>query len=468
MSAQNTVSEGNNLPDSDSVPWHPRNKSVNSNNNTYKPSTTILTDSHKDKSVRSEAVWYNNGNVQPKEWGEVTEEWVQYIKDSEDRSIILEEGNSGSRMSINQLHRFSSEYMSRQYAQIMELERSWSEMDSFHVSMLTVTASYKNGDGSLRPPMDHLDHIKDNWKYLYHQLDNLFRGTEWDYLKLYEPFKSGYAHLHIAIFHKKDLEVSDFESAINSYVENNDWASRSAHKLVDMGQQEINNTIVESGSCRDCEASEYGRCEDHDNGCVSVKSGNEELGSAGAYVGSYISKELNREGSVLEASESLQRFYALMWASNSRRYTKSESARERIEKQHIEENEDPRRLSVGELMKKVLGEKLDLTSPFGRLKARKVMRREPESEDMEVLQQRLYSKLNEDWYMLGMVFDSELSEEGVEWSSAGEIPDYLIHKCGQSEEAYEEAKELRVEWATKLPDGEDPDSSGGGIDLVSV
>ena len=450
-----------------SVSWPPRNKSVNGNNNTYKPSNTIFKNSDQEKSVRSEAVWYNNGNVLPKEWGEVTEEWVQYIKDSEDRTIILEEQIDGKRLAIDQIHRFSRSYMKKQYAQIMQLGRSWSERESFNVSMVTLTASYKNEDGSLRPPMDHLDSIKDAWTNLYHQLDNLFRGTEWDYLKLYEPFKSGYAHLHIAIFHEMDMKVSDYEPAINSYLSNNDWASEEAHKLVSMDQQAINDTVSEYGECRKCEASDYGRCEDHDNGCVSVRSEGDSLKSAGAYVGSYISKELNREGSVLDASESLQRFYALMWASNSRRFTKSDSARVKIEDRHIEETENPRDLTLGQLMRKVLGEEIDLDSKFGRYEARRLMGREPDTEDMEVLQNKLYSKLNQEWELLGVVFGSELSKEGIEWDDAGDIPDWLIHKCGQSEDDYEEGKELRVEWATKeVEDGSD--SVGGGIDLVSV
>ncbi|WP_152420581.1 hypothetical protein [Halorubrum tebenquichense] len=447
--------------------WHPRNKSVSEDNKTYSTSRVDLTNSDKEKSVRSEAVWYQNGNVIPKSWSEVTDEWVQYIEESEDRTIILEEQIDAKRLAIDQIHRFSRDYMKKQYAQIMELERSWSDMNSFNVSMLTVTASYKNEDGSLRPPMDHLDSIKDAWTNLYHQLDNLFRGTEWDYLKLYEPFKSGYAHLHIAVFHEQDMSVSDYEPAINSYLANNEWASKEAHKMVDMDEQKINDTVVEYGECRKCEASEHGRCEDHDNGCVSVRSESDELQSAGAYVGSYISKELNREGSVLDASESLQRFYALMWASNSRRFTKSDSAREKIEEQHIKETDDPRELSVEQLMRKVLGKKIDLDSTFGKYKARKLMAKEAETEEFEVLQDKLYSKLNQEWELLGVVFHSELSDEGIEWSSADDIPDWLVHKCGQSEDAYEESKELEVEWATKVVEN-DSDAVGGGIDLVAV
>jgi hypothetical protein len=190
---------------------------------------------------------------------------------------------------------YMPEYGDRYYAKIKGLEREIErEYEGLTTVMLTDTASTETVNGQPRPPADHMRDIADGWDVQRKALHRVLEGYEWEYAKVWEPHESGYGHMHIGVFvddPDDDLDAGDFRSVMECYYENCEPAGWEAHKP--------ENSVSVTH-------------EVHDLGCYLSE-----------YIGAYGEEMLNRS-----ISERL--FYAVTWATNTRRVEFSNGAQELI------------------------------------------------------------------------------------------------------------------------------------------
>jgi hypothetical protein len=192
---------------------------------------------------------------------------------------------------------YMPEYGDRYYAKIKGLEREVErEFEDLTTVMLTDTASTETVTGEPRPPADHMRDIADGWDVQRKALDRDLDGYRWEYARVWEPHESGYGHMHIALFvedPEDELEAGDFEGVMRTYYENTVPAGWEAHKP--------ENAVSVTH-------------EVHDLGCYISE-----------YIGSYGEDMLSRS-----ISERL--FYAITWATNTRRVEFSRGAQELMER----------------------------------------------------------------------------------------------------------------------------------------
>jgi len=279
-----------------------------------------------DTKIREEGTISKNGITEPKFWRDGVREWEDYIRESRDTNIILE-NEDGERIARSSDSRFEREYMKKQYAKIKALEAEVSEKweDDVYCGMITTTNS-SNWNGKYAPPIDHLNELLNSWDKARSQIHRIFDSNdEYVYLRILEPHESGYPHQHIAILTTKEIAPCDFEGLVNSHVKNCEHATKDAHKVLSEKEQ----------LKRKKRASERGNSPDL--GCVSVEKQDNEKAGIGSYVGAYLGKQLG-EDDILEADWNEKLFYSLMWLTGKRRFNPSNSANRMI-KEHWEDDE---------------------------------------------------------------------------------------------------------------------------------
>jgi hypothetical protein len=164
-----------------------------------------------------------------------TDRWRNYIRDKEDVKSVFENIETGETGTGSKPHRFHEEYADKQYAKLKDLERGISEAygKRLHTAMLTFTASSTNDSDNPLPPVDHLDGLLDSWDAIRRSLDRALDGTRYERLAILEPHKSGYIHIHMAVFVDGKVTSTQFEPVIESHVNNCDLAGWTAHDLDD-------------------------------------------------------------------------------------------------------------------------------------------------------------------------------------------------------------------------------------------
>jgi hypothetical protein len=142
--------------------------------------------------------------------------------------------------------------------------------------------------------------IMDGYDAARKQLHQALSGEKWEYARVWEPHADGYGHLHMAVFVEDDgddLEAEQFEPVMRSHVENCDPAGSEAHAV------------------------------DGDDAAVSVNDNVENLGSyISEYIGIFGDETLNRPMTE-------QMFYAVTWATNTRRVDFSNGAQEMMNRE---------------------------------------------------------------------------------------------------------------------------------------
>jgi hypothetical protein len=143
--------------------------------------------------------------------------------------------------------------------------------------MLTLSGSSRNGTGGWRCPADHLRDVVDSFRPsegrgVYHALYDALDGYEWEYAVVVEHHKTGYGHVHIAVFVDGKVEESDFHPAIDVHLHVCDIAHRDAHDYYspDPDDRPISVRRVDS----DLDVEDYEEYED--------------VGNLGSYIGAYI------------------------------------------------------------------------------------------------------------------------------------------------------------------------------------
>jgi hypothetical protein len=199
---------------------------------------------------------------------------------------------------------YMPEYGERYYAKLKDLERGVArEFDGMTTVMLTLTASHRNADGGWRCPADHMRDIMEGYDAARKQLHQVLNGANWEYARVWEPHADGYGHLHLAVFvedgGRLDLEAGDFAPVMESHVRNCGPAGSEAHEV------------------------------EGEDAAVSVNDNVENLGSyISEYIGIFGDETLSRPMKE-------QMFYAVTWATNTRRVDFSNGAQEIMERAKV-------------------------------------------------------------------------------------------------------------------------------------
>jgi hypothetical protein len=251
--------------------------------------------------LRNEAVHELTDGQQARPWYAVVSEWREWY-DGYLRSNIEFEGPEGQTVRTQLENSYQPEYGKRYYAKLKDFERGVArEFDGMTTAMLTLTGSHRNADGGWRCPADHMRDIMEGYDAARKQLHQVLSGRNWEYARVWEPHADGYGHLHIAVFVEDndngDLVAQDFAPVMRSHVENCGPAGSKAH--------------------------------DPAGDSVSVRDDVENLGSyVSEYIGIFGDEVLNRP-----LTE--QMFYAVTWATNTRRVDFSNGAQELMSKEQF-------------------------------------------------------------------------------------------------------------------------------------
>jgi hypothetical protein len=234
------------------------------------------------RTLRDEAVHELTDGAAARPWYRVLNEWRDWYSDYLNSHIEFEQDGETARSRLK--NSYMPEYGDTYYAKLKDLERAVDRrFEDLTTVMLTDTASNETETGKPRPPADHMRDIADGWDVQRKALHRALDGYRWEYAKVWEPHESGYGHLHIAVFVEDpddDLDGEDFRPVMRTYYENTEPAGWEAHR-------------PENGVSVSHEV--------HDLGC-------------------YISEYIGTYGvETLERPMKEQMFYAVTWATNTRR-----------------------------------------------------------------------------------------------------------------------------------------------------
>jgi hypothetical protein len=253
------------------------------------------------RKLRDEAVLDVSDGAQARPWYSVVEAWRDWYHGYLGSHIEFE--NSEGEVARTELENsYMPKYGKRYYAKLKDFERGVQrEFEGMTTVMLTFTASHRNAEGGWRCPADHMRDIMDGYDAARKQLHQVLSGRKWEYARVWEPHADGYGHLHLAVFVEDggelDLEAGRFEPVMRSHVENCDPAGSEAHRV------------------------------EGDDAAVSVNDNVENLGSyISEYIGIFGDETLSRPMAE-------QMFYAVTWATNTRRVDFSNGAQEIMNRQ---------------------------------------------------------------------------------------------------------------------------------------
>ena len=169
----------------------------------------------------------------PLSWRESVREWREYIESKDGMKTVFENVD-GDVVKAEQPHRFAPEYSDKSYAKLKDLERAISEAygKRLHTAMLTFTASSRP-DGEPIPPVDHLEELDSSWNAVTTALDRALDGKRYERLAILEPHKSGYFHIHLAVFVDGRVSRETFAPVIETHVRHCDLAEWDAHDTTD-------------------------------------------------------------------------------------------------------------------------------------------------------------------------------------------------------------------------------------------
>jgi hypothetical protein len=252
----------------------------------------------------------------PLSWRESVHEWRDYIEDTEDTDAIFQNSETGQYHAGSNPHRFDPEYADKQYAKLKDLERGISEAYGrrLHTAMLTLTAS-SAPDGEPLPPVDHLNDLDASWDAVRRALSRQLDGRRWEYLAILEPHKSGYLHIHVAVFVDGVVTRDDLAPVIEAHLRNCPIAGEEAHDVTD----DSTISIRHAGADRDL---------DDDDAL-------DELAVyLAAYLGTYGEDPLT-------APDHVQMSNTVLWATGKQRWRPSNGAQQYMKSYQSEDDDSP-------------------------------------------------------------------------------------------------------------------------------
>ncbi|MDZ7688415.1 MAG: hypothetical protein U5J64_06795 [Halobacteriales archaeon] len=238
---------------------------------------------------------------------------------AEDEVSVVLESEDGDLITVGSSHRFAAQYRRRQYARLQQLSRNIQESYGklLHTVMLTFTASNRKQSGGFIGYIDHLDELLSSWNAVRRELHRTLEGYEWEYIGILEPHRSGYAHLHLAVFVRGMVKESDFSSVMSKHVNSCDLANKQAHK----------------------DSISVSRSADH---------GEDTSTNLGAYLAAYMGDSLPEDGDEDDAERwtddydnvpaHVLRFWTTLWLSQRQQFRPSNGAQEYMQK--TDENQE--------------------------------------------------------------------------------------------------------------------------------
>jgi len=249
--------------------------------------------------LRDEAVHELTEGAQARPWYAVVSEWRRWYHGYL-RSHVEFEGPHGETVRTRLENSYQPRYGRRYYAKLKDFEREVGrKFEDLTTVMLTLTASHRNREGGWRCPADHMRDIMEGYDAARKQLHQVLSGRNWEYARVWEPHADGYGHLHVAVFVEDtgDLDASDFAPVMESHVRNCGPAGPKAHSP--------------------------------EGDAVSVRGDIENLGSyVSEYIGTFGDEALNRPMTE-------QMFYAVTWATNTRRVDFSNGAQDLMSREQF-------------------------------------------------------------------------------------------------------------------------------------
>jgi hypothetical protein len=185
-------------------------------------------------SLRAEVCNATTAGVDALSWRESVRRWRHYIEDQQGVMGVFEDA-SGNRAKGSDPHRFSPEYADKQYAKLKDLQRGMEAEygKRLWAGMLSFTASSTDDDGHPLPPVDHLEELNSSYSAVTRELRRVLDGRRFEYIAILEPHKSGYIHIHIAVFVEGVVSAETFAPVIDAHVRNCELASEDAHSVED-------------------------------------------------------------------------------------------------------------------------------------------------------------------------------------------------------------------------------------------
>jgi len=255
--------------------------------------------------LRREVQDYENlEGARPLSWRESVHEWRDYIEDNQDVDAIFKNSETGEYHAGGDPHRFHPDYSDKQYAKLKDLERGLHGAygKRLHTAMLTFTASWCP-DGEPVPPVDQLLELDSSYNAVRRELSRQLEGKRWEYLAILEPHKTGYLHIHMAVFVDGVVTRETFAPVIEAHLRNCDLAGQDAHDTGD------DSTISVRHAGKD-------RSGDLDGG-------NESIGELAIYLAEYLG---TYDGDPLDQPDHQQMADAVLWATGKQRWRPSNGA----------------------------------------------------------------------------------------------------------------------------------------------
>jgi len=258
-------------------------------------------------SLRAEVIDEDREGFQPVSWREAVWRWRNWYEDTSDSQAVFE-NLEGERVKGSDPNRFHPDYGDKQYAKLKDLERGVREDYGrrLHTAIVTLTASSAPSENDSKPlaPVDHLDELLSSWDAVRRALDRSLEGRRYERLAILEPHKSGYVHVHLAVFVEGTVTRRDFAPVVEAHLRNCSLAAEDAHDVED----DSTISIRWAGGDRDDELDD----EDHlDQLAIYLAE----------YLGTYGEDPLDQD-------QHIQMANAVLWATERQRWRPSNGAQE--------------------------------------------------------------------------------------------------------------------------------------------
>jgi hypothetical protein len=262
-------------------------------------------------SLREETVKHVKTGTDAVSWRKALWEWQDYIEDSQETAAVFE-NEYGDRVRGGDANRFMEGYSKKQYAKLKDLERGvrGEYGKRLHTGMLTLTASSTREDGTPLPPVDHLDGLLSSWEAVRRELSRSLEGRRWEYLAILEPHKSGYIHVHVAVFVDGVVRREDFAPVIDAHLRNCSLAGEDAHDVTDDSTISVKH--------------------------VGAERSEDTIGNLGTYLAEYLG---TYSGEALHGPEYQQMANAILWATGRQRWRPSQGAQSYMATNRSEDDE---------------------------------------------------------------------------------------------------------------------------------
>lgn len=137
--------------------------------------------------------------------GEAIDRLEEYVEVRDDSVITLtRETDDGQEvLNIPYNHRWTREYRNMMYAKLKSAEKALKRKfsDPVPTTMLTLTVRQRDSLGEPLAYKTVLDKLKGSWSKFRKAIDRAIPDKfDYEYLRMVEPHKTGYPHIHVAIF----------------------------------------------------------------------------------------------------------------------------------------------------------------------------------------------------------------------------------------------------------------------------